>query len=144
MKYTRQCDCCGHQISAYTHNLNNQLVYALEQLVKKYLKEKKPYNLQKDLVLTKNQYNNFQKLQYFQLVTRSVCGWKPTEYGVEFIKGEVCVFNKVATFGKDILPPHHEAWNTGDDKPKLVHIREIKNFVWKGREEYQEEKTTLF
>lgn len=103
MNYKKQCECCGHQITAYSHNINAQLANALEQLVEFFIKTGHGCNLQKDLKLSKNQYNNFQKLQYFGLVHRNDNGWIPTSKGVNFINGEATIEVPVATFGKEIL-----------------------------------------
>lgn len=65
MKYSETCSCCDHTVTAYTHILNKSLVEALIQLVDFYNVKKCKCRLQNDLNLTKNQYNNFQKLQYF-------------------------------------------------------------------------------
>jgi hypothetical protein len=145
MKYSKQCECCGHLVTAFSHNLNAPLVQAFEQLIKFYFQKRKGCNLQKDLSLTKNQYNNFQKLQYFNLVIRKEDGWYPTVIGTYFFHGDVTVDVPVATFGKEILNRFHEAWRTAEKAPNPIHISQIKNYNWKGREEYKEEKrSTLF
>jgi len=145
MKYSKQCGCCGHLVTAYSHNINAQMVQALEQVVDYYMKYSKGCNLQKHLKLTKNQYNNFQKLQYFGVVVNTETGWIPTRLGVGFIRGEMAIMNPVATFGKEILGQFHEAWYTADKKPKQTYIHQIKNYEYKGRESYKEERrTTLF
>jgi hypothetical protein len=145
MNYKKQCECCGHQVTAYSHNINAQLADALEQLVNFYIRTARGCNLQKDLKLSKNQYNNFQKLQYFALVHNEETGWFPTSRGVNFINGEIAVEAPVATFGKEILNSWHPAWQTAEKRPAPLHITQVKNYNWKGREEYKEEKrTTLF
>lgn len=145
MKYSKQCECCGHLVTAYSHNINAQMVQALEQVLAYYSKKGKGCNLQKDLTLSKNQYNNFQKLQYFKLVANTETGWVPTQLGMGFINGDNVIMNPVATFGKEILDQFHEAWDTSDTKPKITHISKIKNYEYKGREAYKEERrTTLF
>jgi hypothetical protein len=132
-------------VTAYAHNLNAQMVQALEQVVDHYWKKGTGCNLQKDITLTKNQYNNFQKLQYFGLVVNTEKGWIPTQLGSKFMAGELVILNPVATFGKEILSPLHEAWKTVEKKPNTLHIRQIRNYNWKGREEYKEERRqTLF
>ena len=145
MKYSKTCECCGHMVTAYSHNINAQLVHALEQVAKHYTQYSKGCNLQKDLVLTKNQYNNFQKLQYFKLVSNTETGWVPTQLGMGFMNGDNVIMNPVATFGKEILNRFHEAWDTSENKPKITHISKIRNYEWKGREAYkQERRSTLF
>ena len=148
MKYSNQCNCCGHQVTAYSHNINAQMVQALEQLVDYYKNKGKGCNLQKNLSLTKNQYNNFQKLQYFNLVTNGEDGWYPTNLAMNFMNGDSMILNPVATFGKEILGIYHEAWKTAEKRPKATYIHQIKNYNWKGKEEYKGEKrndlNTLF
>lgn len=145
MKYNKQCECCGHLVTAYSHALNAPLVQALEQLVDFYHKRGIGAHLQKDLNLTKNQYNNFQKLQYFDLVLNTYDGWIPSSLAFRFLRGDSAVMNPVATFGKEVLNPYHRAWLTAEKRPVPTHISAIKNYEWKGREVYKEEKRiTLF
>ncbi len=141
MKYQKECECCGHVITAYSHHLNKPLVQALKQLVVWYEDTKKPANLQANLNLSKNQYNNFQKLQYFGLVQRTEKGWYPTDIGFQFIYGEISVYNKVATFGKDILGYDHEAWKKVKVKPQMVFVEDIDRDSYKTRVDYQNEKS---
>ena len=139
MKYFNKCECCGNLVRAYSHSLNSQLVYGLEQLVSFWRKNKRGCNLQADLSLTKNQYNNFQKLQYFQLVENKKDGWYPKGKGCLFIDGTIVVESLVATFGKEILDSKHEVWQTAEKKPRMVHISSIKNYNWKRRLDYLNE-----
>lgn len=140
MKYSDKCECCEYEVVAYTHNLNAPLVDALEKIVTFYEQQQRSCNLQKDLELTKNQYNNFQKLRYFNLVEHTEKGWVPTYNGIGFIKGKCVVYNKVATFGNKILSNDHIAWSTEKKKAKLVHIQQIKGYIWKPKLEWQMEK----
>lgn len=145
MQYQKQCDCCGHLTTAYSHKLNKPLVKALRQLVDFYENKKTDCNLQKNLDLTKNQYNNFQKLQYFGLVQHTKDGWYPTEQATRFIYGEVVIRNTDLTFGKSILDTRHEAWSIKKINYKFVYVYEIDELSYKKREEYQDEKRqTLF
>lgn len=145
MKYSETCECCEHTLTAYTHNLNKPMINALRQLVAFYGKNKRRANLQKDLDLTKNQYNNFQKLQYFRLVHREAAGYVPTQRGVNFVKGKESVANLVATLGKNVIGYHHPAWDSHGAKPKDVSIYHYFPEMYKQKEEYQGEKArTLF
>ena len=145
MKYTKTCECCGNMITAYSHNLNKPLVKALRQLVDYYETHRKPCNLQKHLNLSKDQYNNFQKLQYFRLVHRNNDGWVPTVDGTDFILGRIRVVTPAGTFGKEILENSHEAWDTHSTPRIFVDVKDIDEESWKQREDYKQEKTnTLF
>ena len=141
MKYAKQCSNCGHRITAYSHHLNKPLVSALAQMVERYQDLRRCLNLQKDLNLTKNQYNNFQKLQYWNLVKRTEQGWYPTALGIEFTLGQKKIYDKVATFGKEILWYGHDFWKKAKKKPQLVAIWDIDMSFYKKRPEYQEEKS---
>lgn len=145
MKYTKECEHCQNIITAYTHTLNRPLVESLRKLVDFYEEKKRGCNLQSDLNLSKNQYNNFQKLQYFRLVFNRIDGWVPTFMGTSFIEGKLTILNPVATFGKSILPDDHEAWGTHNSERRTVGVQDIDIMSWKRREEYKEEKRkTLF
>lgn len=141
MKYKQKCQCCEHELVAYTHSINRPMVSALSQLVSFYLEHKKKANLQKDLQLTKNQYNNFQKLQYFHLVKRTLGGWLPTELGTAFIDGHTSVKVPVATLGKEILSDNHEAWETHSQRRQIKTVRDYMDIGYKQREDYQAEKS---
>lgn len=132
MKQVEICKECGHKRVAYKHHLNKPLANALAQLVEFYKKNKRPANLQKDLSLTKNQYNNFQKLQYFELVFRlPASGWIPTNKGEQFIFGEAPSPTSVTTIESEII----RSQSMG-----MMYIYQIDEKAYKTRESYQEEK----
>jgi len=140
MKYSETCECCGHKLTAYTHKLNKPLVLALAELVAFYIINGRPAKLQQDLELTKNQYNNFQKLQYFKLVHRDEQGWTPTHKGTAFVKMECSCQDTVATMGKEILNGNHPAWETHAKAPRWIMADQFIEVQYKQREEYQQEK----
>lgn len=115
------------------------MVKALSQLVEFYENMKAGANLQKDLQLTKNQYNNFQKLQHLKLVIRTANGWYPSMMGIEFIHGERSVFCTAASMGNITVNYNHPFWEGKLPPAKYVH--EIDTFSYKQRPEYQEEKS---
>jgi len=142
MKYQEKCPCCGHVRTAFIHKLNKPLVKALRQLVDFYGENKSGCNLQRDLNLTKNQYNNFQKLQYFDLVIKTPEGWLPSAVGMSFILGSCKSWDKVATIESTILNREHEAWKTHKGSvPKPISVQEIDVESWKNRQDYQSEKS---
>lgn len=142
MSFNSKCGYCGHVEAAYSHHLNAQMVMALRQIVDFYEKEKRPCNLQKDLCLSKNQYNNFQKLQYFGLVARTKEGWWPELNGDGFIRGEKMCYDRVATFKKSVLGAESIFWKDVKEKPRLVRVWDIDVSSFKSREAYQQEKTS--
>ena len=141
MNYQTKCHCCGHIKVAYVHYLSTSLVKALRQLVDYYDNTRKACNLQNDLSLTKNQYNNFQKLQYFNLVKMTDIGWFPTLQGIQFIKGKEESVDMIATIESEVLDFNHEAWKTHNGSPKPVMIWDIDKDSWKQKVEYQAEKS---
>ena len=132
------CQCCGHKTTIYKHTLNASMVSALAKLVEFYEKNKARANLQKDLALTKNQYNNFQKLQYWGLVHRNNLGWLPTWKAMDFIHFGVSVVSRVATKESEPLPFDHPVWQ--GKIPPMKFASEFFPEKYNQREEYQEEK----
>jgi hypothetical protein len=136
----KECPSCGHITCVYSHHLNKPLVAALRQLVDFYEERRKPANLQKNLSLTKNQYNNFQKLQYFFLAQRAGSkGWVPTEEGIDFIRGRIRVGTTALTLNGEILPYHHGAWEGRNLVSKTV--KELDVLSYKQPEAYKAEKS---
>lgn len=140
MNYSKECNCCWHKLTAYTHNLNKWLVSAFCKLMEFYNKKRRWANLQKDLDLTKNEYNNFQKLRYFWLVWRKDWLRVPTLNGISFYDWRTYSYNKVASMWNQPLPINHEARSTETKNPKKVWIDEVMPIEYKRREEYGIEK----
>lgn len=138
MKYKQKCTLCHHEKRLYSHSLNKPMVSALAQAIKL----GRPFNLQKDLVLTKNQYNNFQKLQYCGLIEKvgGSSSWVTTELAYKFIHRIAPISNKAFTLGKDVLDPM-EAWILESEKPgnkfnKIVFVDEILKEDYKKLQDY--------
>ena len=133
---TNTCHECGHTAKVYVHKLNQSMVSALKQLVKHYEATNKPAKLQDDLNLTQNQYNNFQKLQYFGVVTRDSKGWTPTSLGIWFSYGQALVYDRAATLNGLPLSLDHEYWLTSAKQPRAVSLNNIGEITYKRAEEY--------
>ncbi len=118
--------------------MNKPLVEALRQLYDYNMKRYFPANLQKDLNLTKNQYNNFQKLQYFGLVDHTFSGWLIKDKGCKFIEGQLAISDKAMTFGGEVVLPPHKAWNGVKISKKYVY--DIDRESWNKIEEYRNGK----
>lgn len=83
MKEQKRCECCGAKMVEYKHSLNSGLAIALNKLVK----HGKPATL-KELGLAINQFNNFQKLQYWGLVDKNEDNeWYATRTAGRFFEG---------------------------------------------------------
>lgn len=140
MQYSKKCECCGHEVVAYTHKLNKSLVSALRKLVDFYEINRRKANVDKDLDLTYNQQSNFQKLRYFKLVYRDSGGRIPTQKWVNFIYGSSPCENTSATLGKSILYPDHEARQTHKHPIKMLYIHDVDETQYKRKEDYAQEK----
>lgn len=138
MKYQTECEACGHIVTAYSHHLNKGLVGALRKLVDYYLRNKR-FAVLSDLMLTINQYSNFQKLQYFKLIFRTPSGWFPTPLGIRFILGQVAIPDRARTFGKEILERDHPAWKNVEVTDRFVW--EINQLAYKRADAYRAEKS---
>ena len=145
MKYSKTCNCCGHQDTAYTFSLNKGKVNALRKLVDKYEITKSAVALG-DLNLSTSQFTNFCHLQYFDLVKHIPEGWVPTIIGISFIQGEIGIIMPVATMSGEILADDHEAWATHPGKRTKAFIFDIDETAYKQRPEYAQERsqTNLF
>jgi hypothetical protein len=90
------CPYCGHTLEPRKESLSLGLVQTLEKFaLAVFMSQKNDIHLQKDMNLTKNQYNNAQKLRYFGLIAKvRVAGqvnsgrWLLTRRGASFLRGE--------------------------------------------------------
>ena len=63
------CPHCGASLMKHSQNFSKALGGILLTLAYKF-PEGQPFHLQRDIVLSKNQYNNAQKLRYFGLIKK--------------------------------------------------------------------------
>ena len=64
------CPCCGQAIMRHRHSLNRPLCDILMIMAQKH-KAGVPFHLNRDIMLTKFQYNNAQKLRYWGLIKKT-------------------------------------------------------------------------
>jgi len=138
MKYSKQCECCGHIETAFTYTLNVGKVSALRKLVDYYEVTKKPVQLG-DLKITNSQYTNFCHLVYFGLAKHVSGGWEPTEKGILFIENKISVMVPQVVMNGKVLEDDHEAWATHTKERKIVTVRDIHELSYKKYGEYAEE-----
>lgn len=99
------CPHCGASMKEYVHSLTPGLVKSLVKFGEAIkCKGINDIHLQTEVDLTKNEYNNFQKLRYWGLVHHAdkenikSGRWLLTSNGSRFLKGEIKMPKKVKTF----------------------------------------------
>ena len=95
------CECCGAKIVEYKHTFSRALAVGLYKLYER----SGAINI-KELGLTRNQWDNFQKLRYWGLVAKAAredgtriggC-WVITQAGIDFIEKGVSIKKQVWTY----------------------------------------------
>lgn len=104
------CPHCGANITPFPQRLSTGLVGALIKAVTfVQAKGMNQFHLQKDLVsLSKNEYNNFQKLRFHGLVAKAKVENKPgywliTRRGGQFLRGELFVPKTAYTLRNKVI-----------------------------------------
>ena len=95
------CECCGAKIVEYKHSFNRSLANSLYKLYK----AGSPVNINQ-IGLTPTQWNNFQKLKYWNLVakaerddkTRIGGFWRLTTNGKAFIEKGIGIYKHAWTY----------------------------------------------
>lgn len=101
-----RCPYCNASMVIYKHTLNKPLVRALQKLDE----AGGTANL-KTLQLTRNQWDNFQKMKYLDLVEqvadengqRKKGIWRITDLGHRFVRGEVAIQKSARTYRGEVL-----------------------------------------
>lgn len=111
---TKKCPHCGASMKAHSHGLSRGLANTLIKFRKAVLNQPhiqfNKVHIPNDVVFTKNEYNNFQKLRYFGLVakvrksdgTHERGFWLLTRNGNAFCKGLKDMPKSVLTFRNKI------------------------------------------
>lgn len=141
MKFHIQCDHCGHKRVGYTYRLNVGTVTMLRRLVDQYEQTKKPVE-NKTVSRTKAEYTNLCHLQYWGLIAKAQRAWVPTPLGIQFIYGEVSIPDLAGEMNSVPIPYDHPSWQTHKDKPTMVTVRDIDNFAYKQRVDFEAEKSS--
>ena len=109
MDYKEKCPHCGATMKAYWHTLTPGLVETFKKIIDGVkAKGLNSVHLQKDLDLSKSEYNNAQKLRYWGLIyyadrEKTNSGqWLITRLGGQFIRCESDVPKKIKTFRNHI------------------------------------------
>lgn len=101
------CNHCGQPIMKHRHRFSQALADLLLSTARRF-SINEPFHLQKDLNLTSNQYCNFQKLQYFDLIAKHYSDgkrlggyWHLTKRAGEVLNGS-SVSQNVITFNNEV------------------------------------------
>lgn len=132
----KHCDHCGASMVEYRHRLNKTLIEGLEAL-----QEFGGSANLKQLDLDRNQWDNFQKLRYWDLVKKSyneenkrVGGtWEVTSTGNDFLLGKLSVFSTVVTYRGERT----------SFEGKSVSYSSVSDTGYKQKPEYVEDSTGL-
>lgn len=119
-----KCPHCGANMYIHGHRLSKGLINSLIKFKKAVIKNQKNLvHLQDEVSLTKNEYNNFQKLRYHGLVAKCLDSdtkerlsgyWLLTKRGNEFIKDAISLPHTVYTFRNKIVDKHPEKIKMSD------------------------------
>lgn len=121
-----RCPHCGAKLLEHRHSLNTGLVEGLRKLAA----VEGPINL-KLLGLTRNQWDNFQKLRYWGLVRQVRDGdqrrrgvWEATAEGRAFLAGALAVPRRVRTFRGTVVAGEGGTIRVADVGVKAYRQRE--------------------
>lgn len=147
MNYLKKCDCCGHQITAYTVGINKGLLEAFVRFGDYYLQNRQGISkhIMESLGIIKSnsQYTNFHNLQYFGIIAHDEGNreiWHLTPFGEKFFYNEVSVLSPVAVMAGRVLPDDHEAWLSHAKPRRSVRIDSRLDPSYKRWREYRQEK----
>ncbi len=143
MKYNKKCECCGHQITAYTISLNKSLVEAFIRFAQKFIDGGRKPITKPEIGLTNTQYTNFHNLVYFGIIYKAPDhdGWYLTDLGEKFYYCEESVLTPAGFMGGETLAWDHPAWATHDSPRHNVMISDISSVTYKKRPDYAREKS---
>jgi hypothetical protein len=123
-KAVAKCPHCDANMYIHRHRLSKGLVNSLIKMKRGVIEmQKNQIHLQSELVLSKNDYNNFQKLRYHGLVAKCIDSetkerlsgyWLLTKRGNEFLKNMVSLPLAVYTFRNKIVNKHPDRVRLSD------------------------------
>jgi hypothetical protein len=121
---TEYCDCCGGKLTGRYERVSKGLALSLIKFREKVLEQSElagkfvnKVHLSKDIKLTQNEYNNFQKLRYHGLIAHykdkttkeyETGYWLLTKRGNLFCKDELAVPRKILIFRNAIQERYDE------------------------------------
>ena len=134
MQEKKICPCCGAKLTGRFERVSRGLANSLIKFRKQVVKNKvNKVHLANDLELSKNEYNNFQKLRYHGLIAHYKCKetkefltgyWLLTHRGNKFCKNELHVPKKLLIFRNKI--DKFKVWVLA----RHIHHREISHLLF--------------
>lgn len=126
------CEHCGQKIRGRWESLSKGLVSDLVKLYSRVVQTQvNEVHLQNELDLTKNQYNNFQKLRYFGLavkVKEKSGYWLLTRRGADFL-------TKSEKISKKVYVSNNQIQAYSEEKVGVIDL--LKEYpIWLKREDY--------
>ena len=121
------CEHCGASMNEHRHTLSRAMVEGLKRLAEYDF----PVNI-KHLQLTRNQWDNFQKLRYWGLVRKSyneigvrLAGqWEVTSKGRQFLAGKIGAPKHVWTYRGEFVRSEFDLTTVSDCLPVEYKQRE--------------------
>lgn len=130
LKNKEYCSNCNASMKMFWQMLSPGLVGCLIKAIEFVnYNNKNEFNLQKDLDLSKTEYNNFQKLRFHGLIAHSgdkLGYWLITKRGGAFLRNEVAIPAGVQTFRNTVMGHTEE----------MVRITDFKNYFPKFESEF--------
>jgi hypothetical protein len=153
------CECCGAKLTGRWERLSKGLVSSLLKFRNAVIShQRNKIHLAEDMDLTKNEYNNFQKLRYHGMIAHcpDASGyWLLTRRGNLFCKAEIEVAKRVYIFRNrikeksteligitDVMKSNEKYWDKYDDfKLTFIDTSDIEgDELWDKNQEYTQTK----
>lgn len=134
LKQKEKCNSCGASMKMWWHMVTPGLVGDLIKAIEFVKANKNEFHLQKNLNLSKNEYNNFQKLRFHGLVAKvkDRSGyWLITKRGGHFLRGEMEIPVGVLTFRNKVVDHTEKMCKIADFKQKFPSFQSEFAFEYK-------------
>jgi hypothetical protein len=146
MKEEKICPHCGAKMYQYWHKLTPILVRALISFRKAVINhDRNMIHVPDEVTLSKQEYNNFQKLRFHALVAKYKEGgdhkagyWLLTHRGNQFLNGEIQVPYAVLTYRNQVIGHGGDLVTVGEVMKEELYVQTKKDFCHEYFEDRQE------
>ena len=111
-----KCPCCKANLTMHWHRMSKGLANSLIKFKQEVIKRNRnKIHIKDEVLFTKSEYNNFQKLRYHGMVAKCIdpitkkheAGyWLLTRRGNQFVKNQLSIPMSVQTFRNKIVKKH--------------------------------------